>query len=79
MNRGLIDSFRPVLGVLNLWVFLPTLVCVCTLPFAFPGRATRKKNPTEMVRFDCMIESDNLKVLYEAHMCSKFSRASILF
>ena len=78
MNRGLIDSFRPVLGVLNLWVFLPTLVCVY-FTLAFLGRATRKKNPTEMVRFDCMIESDNLKVLYVAHMCSKFSRASILF
>lgn len=78
MNRGLIDSFRPVLGVLNLWVFLPTLVCVY-FTLCLSWQSYTQKNPTEMVRFDCMIESDNLKVLYVAHMCSKFSRASILF
>ena len=78
MNRGLIDSFRPVLGVLNLWGFFAH-TRVCTLPLPFLAELHAKKNPTEMVRFDCMIESDNLKVLYEAHMCSKFSRASILF
>ena len=52
---------------------------VCVLYPCLSWQSYTQKNPTEMVRFDCMIESDNLKVLYVAHMCSKFSRASILF